>query len=333
MTVLAPEWLWTPDGLRTGWALQIGPTGDILQLLAPDRHSRSGGPHADAVRLPGRLMLPAMVNAHSHAFQRAFRGHVQWRTDGADTFWTWRDRMYAVAGRLSPEGLEAIARLAFVEMAEAGIGTVGEFHYVHHQPDGTRYADPDELARRVIAAADAVGIRIVLLRVVYGRAGPGAVLRPDQLRFGDRSPDEPLAALERLAGVAPVGLAPHSVRAVPPEWLPDLAGWGGPVHAHVSEQRAENRTCLEENGASPLATFARAGLVTRRFSAVHLTFPMDGDLDLLTAADANVVVCPSTEMDLGDGFLPVDVRERARLCIGSDSHARIDPWAEIRDLE
>jgi formimidoylglutamate deiminase len=327
MTVLAPDWLWTPDGLRTGWAVEIGPTGHIVQLLAPDRHPR------DAERLPGRLLLPAMVNAHSHAFQRAFRGQVQWRAAGDDTFWTWRDRMYAVANGLDPEGVEAVSRLAFVEMAEAGFGAVGEFHYVHHQPDGTRYADPDELARRVIAAADAVGIRICLLRVVYARGGPGVPLRPDQRRFGDRSPDEALGAVARLATAGPVGLAPHSVRAVPPDWFPALAAWRGVVHAHVSEQPAENAACQQESGRSPLQLLAGHGLVTERFSAVHLTFPLDGDLDALVAADAGVVVCPSTELDLGDGFLPVAVRERARMSVGTDSQARIDPWAEVRDLE
>lgn len=318
-TVLAPEWLWTPEGLRTGWAVEIGPTGHIVQLLAPDRQPR------DAEHLPGRLLLPAMVNAHSHAFQRAFRGQVQWRSTGDDTFWTWRDRMYGVANALSPEGVEAVSRLAFLEMAEAGFGAVGEFHYLHHQPDGTRYADPDELARRVLAAAAAVGIRICLLRVVYQAA------RDDQRRFGDRSPDEALAALARLPGA--VGLAPHSVRAVPAAWMPTLATWQGVVHAHVSEQQAENAQCHAVTGGSPLRLLASHGLVSSRFSAVHLTYPLAGDLELLLGADAGVVVCPSTELDLGDGFLPLDVRETARMSIGTDSQARIDPWAETRDLE
>jgi formimidoylglutamate deiminase len=278
-----------------------------------------------------------MVNAHSHAFQRAFRGHVQWRPAGRDDFWSWRDRMYAVASSLSPEGIEAVSALAFLEMAEAGITRVGEFHYLHHQPDGTPYDDPDELAKRVIAAARSVGIRIALLRVAYARGGPGTPLRPEQRRFCDHDPARVLEAAERLGQTrdpaVTTGIAPHSVRAVDAAFLAGLADWKGVVHAHVSEQPAENAACQLENGCSPLALLARSGLVSERFSAVHLTHPLEGDVDLLAAAGGAVVVCPSTELDLGDGFLPVEARERLRLCLGTDSQARIDPLEEARALE
>lgn len=342
MTVLAPEWIWSPgapaeggdraaDGVLRGWSLEIGPTGDIVGLFPPDRHPPG------AVALPGRLVVPGLVNAHSHAFQRAIRGHVQWKAAGEDDFWSWRDRMYAVAGALSPEGIEAVSALCFLEMAEAGITRVGEFHYVHHQPGGAPYADRDELARRVIAAARRVGIRIALLRVAYAAGGIGKPLRPDQARFGDADPAAVLRSVEALSAIADphvtVGLAPHSVRAVPRDHLRTLASWKGTIHAHVSEQPAENEACLAAYGISPLAVLADAGLVSDRFSAVHLTFPLPGDVDLLADAGGAVVVCPSTELDLGDGFLPLEARHRLRLCLGTDSHAQIDPWSEARTLE
>lgn len=245
--------------------------------------------------------------------------------------------MYRAANALTPDGIEAVSRLAFLEMIEAGITHVGEFHYLHHQTDGTRYADPDELARRVIAAARSVGLRITLLRVVYGRAGAGLPANPAQRRFLDRDPEDALAAVSRLGGLddplVNVGLAPHSVRAVPPEWLRTLACFAGPVHAHVSEQDAENAACLAEVGLSPLQHLARSGLVNDRFTAVHLTRPMEGDLALARTARAMVCACPTTELDLGDGLLPLDARLTLSICLGSDSQAAIDPWWEARTLE
>lgn len=330
MPVLAPDGVWTPQGLKTGHVVQIE-DGWIIGVAEAGRHPIS---HP----LPGRILLPGLVNAHSHAFQRAFRGHVQWRSAEHDDFWSWRDAMYAVANRLDPEGVQAVSALAFLEMAEAGVTRVGEFHYLHHQPDGTRYADPDELARRVIAAATEVGIRIALLRVAYARGGPGVPLRADQARFGDTDPEAVLGALERLAPATAdprvtLGLAPHSVRALDRRWLRALSAWSGPVHAHVSEQPAENEGCLAEHGASPLAVLADAGLVRPGFTAVHLTWPLEGDLQLLAEASGGVCVCPGTELDLGDGFLPVEARLQLPLCLGSDSHAQIDLFAEARALE
>jgi formimidoylglutamate deiminase len=319
---IAARWVWTGHALLEGAVCEVA--GDQLGATS------SGAPSG------ARLVLPGLVNAHSHAFQRSFRGHVQWRPPGRDDFWSWRDRMYAVANALDPDGVEAVTALAFLEMAEAGITHVGEFHYLHHHPDGTRYADPDELAKRVVSAARRVGIRLTLLRVAYARGGAGVPLRADQRRFGDASPDDVLSAIDRLRAWAPevtVGLAPHSVRAVPVEWLRAFAAFDGPVHAHVAEQPAENEACSREHGCSPARVFADAGLVSERFTAVHLTHPSSGDVDLLAEAGAAVCVCPSTELDLGDGFLPLDARTRLRACLGSDSHAVINPWQELRDLE
>jgi len=324
--VVRPEWVWTPQGLLTHHAVQIG-SGIIVEVAPAERY-----PHVD-VDLPGRLLLPGLVNAHSHAFQRSFRGHVQHRPRGRDDFWSWRERMYAAANGLSPEGVQAVSALAFLEMVEAGVTRVGEFHYLHHQADGTPYTDPDELAHRVRAAAEEVGLGITLLRVAYQRGGAGLSLRADQRRFADADPDRVLAALERLAGAGDVGLAPHSVRALDRSYLEALGAWDGVVHAHVSEQPAENEACVGEHGLSPLALLDACGLVSSRFTAVHLTHPLPGDIDRMHGAEATVCVCPSTELDLGDGFLPVEARQRLRLCLGSDSHAQIDLLREATTLE
>jgi len=327
---LIPDAVWTPDGLREGWQVSID--DGVIVEVGPPTPDGTG-----AERLEGKLLLPGLVNAHSHAFQRAFRGHVQWTNSREDSFWTWRDAMYVLANNLSPEGLEAVSALAFLEMAESGITEVGEFHYLHHQADGTPYADPDELAHRVIAAALRVGIRITLLRVAYATSAPGQPLEPMQRRFGDPSADEVLAAIERLQAHpdprVQVGLAPHSIRAVPVDWMTRLATFPGVVHAHVSEQPAEVHTCLERHGVSPLKLLAEQGMVSDRFTAVHMTFPQPGDAMLLRESGARICVCPSTELDLGDGFLPLELRDGIDLCVGSDSHARIDLLDEARSLE
>jgi formimidoylglutamate deiminase len=325
---IAARWVWTGTELLRDATVEF--TDRIVDVTSRDVKSP-----VDLV-LDSHLLMPGMVNAHSHAFQRGFRGQVQW-ADGDDDFWSWRDAMYALANRLDPDGVEAVSRLAFLEMAEAGFTSVGEFHYLHHDPEGRRYADPDELARRVIRAATDVGLRICLLRTMYAAAGIGVPLRADQLRFGDLHPDEPVAAVQRLRmnhdPLVTIGVAPHSVRAAPPGWLPSLASFDGPIHAHVAEQPGEVAACLAATGRSPVQVFVDAGLVDHRFTAVHLNHPSEGDVSRLARAQATVCACPSTELDLGDGWLPLDARRSVRLAIGTDSHARIDPFAEIRALE
>lgn len=322
--VLRPEWILTPEGLRGGLELVL--EGDRIRALRP----QSGAAEA------GILLLPGFVNAHSHAFQRGLRGHVQ-HAAGPDDFWSWRERMYTLANGLDPEGVEVVSALAFAEMALAGFTSVGEFHYLHHQPGGAPYADPDELAWRVLAAAERVGLRIALLRVAYARAGAGRSAEPQQRRFVDASPEASLEALERLRGrVGPrvsLGLAPHSVRALPGAWLEVLSAWPGVVHAHVAEQPAEREASRAEHGLEPLAVFERAGLLSGRFTAVHLTWPAADDAERLRRAGARVCVCPSTELDLGDGFYRAEALGGVPVCVGSDSHALIDPFAELRALE
>lgn len=287
------------------------------------------------------LLLPGMVDAHSHAFQRAIRGHTQ-RRGAADpsSFWSWREAMYRAAVGLAPEDVFSVSRRCFAEMLRAGITCVGEFHYVHHQPDGTPYADPNELSRQVLRAAADVGLRIVLLAVFYARAGAGRPPLPEQRRFCDASVDAFLARVDvlRAEGHA-VGLAPHSVRAVPLAALRELAAHARAhdlvVHAHVSEQPRENDECRAEHGRTPTQVFADAGCLDRpgRFTAVHAIHLDDRDHELL--APHNVCACPTTEADLGDGIVPARRHRDAgtTLALGSDSNAVIDLVQEARLLE
>src|SRR4029079_9503821 len=208
----------------------------------------AAGERADVVRLPERLLVPGLVNGHSHAFQRHLRGRVEVRAATApqDDFWSWREAMYAAAEALDPRGMRGVAEECFDAGRRAGYTTVGEFHYVHHRPDGTPYEEPNELALAVIAAAREVGVRIVLLMAAYARGGAGLGPTAGQRRFCDRSVEAYLARVERLAAqvagdpLVTVGYAPHSLRAVPREWLVEIArhaaGTGAPLHTHPGEQ-------------------------------------------------------------------------------------------------
>lgn len=292
------------------------------------------------------LELPAFATAHSHAFQRALRGRAQRPGPaGADDFWSWRRAMYELASALTPERAHDVARVAFAELRAAGVLSVGEFHYVHHGPDGTPYADRTAMADAVIAAAKAEGLRITLLRAVYHRAGPGRPPEGAQRRFADPSPDAALADVEALLrryGGDPdvrVGLAPHSVRAVPPDWLRELAAYADahelPLHAHVAEQPAEVEACLAETGRRPLELLADCGALGPRFVAVHATHLAPHEARLLGEAGAFACLAPTTERDLGDGLPDVGALRRAgvRLCTGVDSHVLSDPFEDMRGLE
>src|SRR6476620_504373 len=232
----------------------------------------------DAIRLKNRAMLPGLVNAHSHAFQRVIRGRTEHRSQhSSDSFWTWREQMYAAANRLTPEEIYSASRMAFLEMALAGITAVGEFHYLHHAPDGVPYSEPNLLEREVIRAARDVGIRIALLRVAYARAGYQTDANPQQVRFIEDSPDVYLKNLEQLLDVnddmAWIGVAPHSVRAVPLDYLKTIVAFADehalPVHMHVAEKPAEVSACIADYGRSPVALLETEGLLSKRFTAVH----------------------------------------------------------------
>lgn len=292
------------------------------------------------------LILPALATAHSHAFQRAMRGRAQRPGPaGADDFWSWREAMYALADGLTPESMRAIALVAYRELARAGVRTVGEFHYVHHQPGGAPYRDRVAMAEAVIDAARTAGLRIALLRAVYHRAGAGRPPQGAQRRFSDARLDDALADVDELArrhagddGVR-VGIAPHSVRAVPPEWLGEIAAYarktGRVVHMHVAEQPAEIEACLAETGRRPVELLADRGVLGDRFVAVHATHLAPHEPALLGAARAMVCLCPTTERDLGDGLPDVTALRAAgvRLCVGSDSHVTTQPLEDVRAIE
>lgn len=293
-----------------------------------------------------RIVLPALATAHSHAFQRAMRGDAQRPGPaGSDDFWSWRTAMYALADSLTPERIHDISKVAYAELHRAGVRTVGEFHYVHHQPGGRAYADRTVLADAVIEAARAVGLRIALLRVIYARAGAGRPAEGAQRRFADPTVDEALADVDTLrakyqgAAEVRIGVAPHSVRAVPPEWLPEIAAYAArhdlPLHMHVAEQPAEIHACVAETGRRPVELLSERGVLSERFVAVHATHLGAHEPALLAAARAFVCLCPTTERDLGDGLPDVSALAAAgvRLCTGIDSHVITDPFEDMRGVE
>ena len=300
-----------------------------------------------AVPLRG-LTLPALANAHSHAFHRALRGRTH---AGRGSFWTWRDLMYRVAARLDPDSYYRLARAVFAEMALAGIGVVGEFHYVHHRPGGRPYDDPRAMGVAVAAAARDAGIRLTLLDTLYLHGGldPAAdggyePLRPEQARFSDGSADLWAQRAEGLAAVvsgpaARVGAAVHSVRAVDPPSIKVAADWarerGAPLHFHASEQPAENEQCLAVHGRTPTEVIAQAGGLGTSTTLVHATHATPHDVALIGEAGSHCCLCPTTEHDLADGVGPSTglAGAGATLCLGSDSHAVVDILAEARTVE
>jgi formimidoylglutamate deiminase len=289
------------------------------------------------------LRLPALATAHSHAFQRGMRGTAQ--RSGAGDFFTWRGQMYRLATSLTPESIDAISRVAFRELFAAGVRTVGEFHYIHHQADGTPYEQRTILSEIVVEAARASGLRVCLLRVAYNRAGPGRDAEPGQRRFCDASVEDVLRDVDTLrakyAGAPDVrvGVAPHSVRAVPPTWIAPLAAYATkhalPFHMHVAEVAREVDECVSETKKRPVELLADLGVLSDRFCGVHCTNLLAHEADLLGAARAFACVCPTTERDLGDGLPDVGALRRAgaRLCTGIDSHVVTDPFDDTRALE
>jgi formimidoylglutamate deiminase len=273
-----------------------------------------------------------MTNVHSHAFQRDLRGRGERTGRPDDDFWSWREGMYELAGGLDPAGMRAVAERVYREMAAAGYGAVGEFHYVHHQPDGTPYDEPNALALAVAEAAEAAGLRIVLLPAAYARGG--------HERFRDATVEAFLARVDALRsrGLS-VGVAAHSVRAVPADWLREIAAYadahGLVRHIHASEQPRELEECYAEHGCSPIELLDRTGFLGERATVVHGIHVFERDIALLAHTNTIVATCPTTEGNLGDGHFPALAYREAgvRIAIGSDSNVVVDPFEELRELE
>ncbi len=349
-----------PAGSARAWLAELawlpgrGVSRDVLIEAAGDRFTRvTSGASPDLVaagvlRLPG-LTLPGLANAHSHAFHRALRGITQ---AGRGTFWTWRQRMYEVAAALDPDSYLALATAVYAEMALAGITCVGEFHYLHHGPGGAPYADPNEMGRALIEAARRAGLRITMLDTCYLSGGLSAGGEPlpldgPQLRFGDgdargwAARADALGADARgmLGPAARAGAAIHSVRAVPPDQMHPVIAWthqtGAPLHAHLSEQQAENEACVAAYRRTPAEVLFDAGALGPRSTMVHATHLTGADVRLLGESGCYACFCPTTEADLADGIGPAAalVSAGCPLTLGSDSHAVIDLLEEARRVE
>jgi len=339
-----PDLIFTGRRFENGLALVCTSSGSILRLSPVDELKDE-----KRIRLSNRAMLPGMVNAHSHAFQRVLRGRTEHRTsDQQDSFWTWREMMYSAATRLTPEDIYDASRLAFLEMVLNGITAVGEFHYLHHSPDGTPYEDPNLLAKEVVRAASDVGLRIALLRVAYARSGFQVEQNQQQSRFIEKDAATYLKSLEKLIidlgqdrspATAWVGVAPHSVRAVPLEYLREVVAYANQrklkVHLHLAEQPAEVSACVEEYGRTPVALLATEGLLSESFTAVHAIHVTPKAILSLAKTGAMVCACPTTERNLGDGVVPADeyFKHDVPICLGTDSHAQIDLLEDAREIE
>ena len=292
----------------------------------------------DATRLPG-IALPGFANAHSHAFHRAMRGRTH--RDGG-TFWTWREAMYAVAAQLDPDSYLALARATYAEMALAGVTAVGEFHYLHHGPDGVSYDDPNAMGEALRQAAVDAGIRLTLLDTCYltgGLAGDGHVpLNQVQLRFGDGDAERWADRVRDMPASAECWSARRSTRCARsrvlrwPPWWPQR---GRPLHVHLSEQPAENEACLAYYGLTPTAVLAAEGVLGPDTSVVHATHLTDADTAALGRTRTTACFCPTTERDLADGIGPASalIAAGSALSLGSDQHAVIDLIEEARALE
>jgi formiminoglutamate deiminase len=319
-------------GERPELNVLIGIEDGLIVSVTADAEPPSHYDHVHGMTIPG------LANAHSHAFQRGLRGRTH---GGTGSFWTWREQMYALAERIDPDNYLALARATFAEMAMAGITLVGEFHYVHHDPGGTPYADPNALGAAVVQAAAEAGVRLTLIDACYLHGGIGEEPEGAQRRFCDADVDAWLARVDALRDGERVKIAAaiHSVRAVDPQSAAEVAAWtardGRPLHAHVSEQPAENAACKHAYGGTPTAVLETAGALTERFTAVHATHLTDDDVARLGGARATICLCPTTERDLADGVGPAKrlAEVGAALAVGSDSQAVIDLFEEARAIE
>ena len=323
---------WLPEGCLAGVSFDVEDERFARVRVGVE-------PQAGQQILSG-VTFPGFANGHSHAFHRVLRGRTH--ADGG-SFWTWRRQMYALAARLDPESYLALARAVFVEMGQAGYTVVGEFHYLHHDQRGRRYADPNAMGKALIQAASEAGVRLTLLDACYLAGGLTATghlpLDPVQARFSDGDVGHWQDRVSQLAeaGQVRVGAAVHSVRAVPAEALSKISEAAGkrPLHVHLSEQPAENAASRAFYGRTPTELLDDHGLLGRRTTAVHATHLTDTDIKMLGGSQTSACFCPTTERDLADGIGPARRLASAGspLTLGSDQQAVIDPFEEMRGLE
>jgi len=301
MKHIAPDYVFTPQGLQARKVISISDEGYISAIA-----EREMGVEITDV-LPGIALLPAFVNTHSHAFQRALRGRTQHARSSRDTFWTWRHAMYEEAQRLTPDLLYQNTLQTYREMLMAGYSSVGEFHYVHHQPGGQPYANKNSMSEAILQAGHDAGIRVVLLLTAYAQGNFHQSPDINQRRFCDASLDAYLARVDalRIQGVL-LGVAPHSVRAVPTEWLYAIAEYRRfyhlPLHIHADEQVTEIEHCQQAEGCTPIELLERCGTLGPQTTIVHATHANQKEIALLAQGGVSICVCPTTEGDLGDGI-------------------------------
>lgn len=358
MNSAADDTGWAARDTRLIWAPWAWVDGAWLERVVLERDAQghwrqiTSGVNAPQAALQlSSPVLPGMVNAHSHAFQRAFAGLAERRTHDQDDFWTWRDRMYGVALSITPADLQRWATRLYGELLAGGYTQVCEFHYLHHQPDGKPYDDELAMSRALIEAARSTGIGLTLMPVLYERAGfAQAALRPDQRRFATGAPEvlRMFKALQVLASTSAsqsqtsplaVGVAIHSLRAAAPasiaELMRSLEGQAAPIHIHVAEQTVEVDDCLAATGLRPIEWLTRHVHLDARWQLVHATHALPQEIDAVGASGAGVVICPSTEANLGDGIpdTPHWLRSGSGIAIGSDSHVTRAWPEELRWLE
>ena len=336
-----------PDRYRAKWAWMGGQSPvlakdvqfEVLDGRIASVTHHPGPPSERVVELAG-LTIPGLANAHSHAFQRALRGRTQPRTQDGD-FWSWRDAMYSLASRLDPDSLFALARAVYGEMVLAGVCAVGEFHYLHHDPAGHPYEDPNAMGVALIEAASEAGVKLTLLDTCYLQGGFGSPLEGPQKRFGDRDAHAWVERADslRVSDDTVLGAAIHSVRAVDTPSMEVVREWTQandfPLHVHVSEQRAENQACLAATGRTPVGLLEASDILGPMTTAVHATHLSPDDITRLGAGATRVCLCPTTERDLADGVGPASalVAAGSPLCLGSDSQAAVDIFEEARAVE
>ena len=328
---------WLPGGWQRDVLLRVGDDGRWAEV-----HPGVVTPPEAALRLNGPL-LPGLVNAHSHAFQRAFAGLSEQRESESDDFWSWRERMYRVALRTTPTQLHAVAAQLYLELLQGGYTQVCEFHYLQHEVDGRPYADPMALSWALADAATEAGMGLTLMPALYERAGfTQPVLRDEQRRFALGATGVWQAAQAIAASGRPLlraGLVLHSLRAAAPASVHALRGlaedFDGPIHIHVAEQTAEVDDCIAATGQRPIEWLAAQGLLDPRWQLVHATHTVPAEIDAVAASGAGVVICPSTEANLGDGLcdLPRWLAAGVPLSVGSDSHATRCWREELRWLD